>query len=1260
MANIKLGGFATDNIQKASLSLLSDLGIEMNVRSEKPISIENLIKGVLGQVPKTVKDICAKINESYLVGIISDKIFSNEEENFDDAIKSAEQGKYNQMMVFAVDFAEEAHITRSEMATLTRALNRASKACPVVLVCRYKEDNIRFALSLCERTAYIQGGHTGEKAGKVNILRGINPSKPHTGHIRIIEDMQLTSKDKTFDAVYAKWFDVFDNEVLTNKFYEELKNWFFWALKPTSGVSFPNDISTDDDDQKYNPQNIIRLITRLIFVWFLKQKGLVPNELFERDDLDKIVKNFEPDNFQSSSYYRVILQNLFFATLNKKIEEREFVSDSFYENRNKGKHKIKTYMRHASDLKITKEEFINLMRPVPFMNNSIFECLDDKEQNGRTYRWDGFSEKKDDDQKQACVPNYLFFAEEEYVDLSKEYDRKSASSVRVSGLLNILSRYNFTVEENTPLDQDVALDPELLGKVFENLLAAYNPETRETVRKSTGSYYTPRPIVQYMVDESLIAHLKKEVPEVDEDKIRGLISYDDNLQEDTLDNELKKKIAKAILDCKVLDPACGSGAFPMGMLQQMSHLLRRVDADNTYWEKLVVDRAINDKSFVEKMNDEQKEARKKEIENVFRLSINYPDYARKLYLIENCIYGVDIQSIAVQISRLRFFISLLCEQKPSKDASNNYGIKPLPNLEMKFVCANSLVRLEHINEARELFANKEVLDLIDELKCVRHELFVVTDHHVKEKLLDKDANLRTQIALSTGDCFEKSIKEKIKTHEETVERKERELEIVQRKPANIQQIQEMNLFGETNVITINKTEKQIKDLKSDISYFKKKVEELKKSISEGRDKAVKLAKQLTEWNPYDQNLSSPFFDPEWMFGVKGKFDIMIGNPPWGAELSKKDKDYLKNAYEDIDSSTPNSFAYFIGLGNRIYSSALCYILPDSILVKDFKKTRMLLRNNLKEVVWFENAGIPYEHRTFKNVDHDVCILMVESKQCSSIIRRRHQFYVEENCMIETLSHDPKEDLFIDYLECVYNMKATDEDLSILRKLIKYTSMDSFLQCHEGIHTGNVRDKLFLREFEKGYKKLFYGGRAGDIIRPYYSKTSGWYVNYDEKLIDKLNGEYASLREETIFSLPKIYITRTGNPFKAFFDEDTYASNNFFSLQYMDLKVNTKENLMCILALINSKLCQYFIRTFAAPRMGNTFIETKILHILKFPVPDINKKWRDVISLKVNAIIQQKKFDLEADTSAEEREIDRLVYELYGLTEDEIKIVEGKN
>jgi len=157
----------------------------------------------------------------------------------------------------------------------------------------------------------------------------------------------------------------------------------------------------------------------------------------------------------------------------------------------------------------------------------------------------------------------------------------------VRGLINILSSYNFTVDENTPVDQEIALDPELLGKVFENLLASYNPETATSARKATGSYYTPREIVDYMVRISLLEYFKEQLPFIPEEKLKLLLSDSDDIPDFT--NEEKKKITESINHLKVLDPACGSGAFPMGILQRLVSVLQKIDPNNYYWCNQQVD-----------------------------------------------------------------------------------------------------------------------------------------------------------------------------------------------------------------------------------------------------------------------------------------------------------------------------------------------------------------------------------------------------------------------------------------------------------------------------------------------------------------------------------------------------------------------------------------------------------------------------------------------------------------------------------------------
>lgn len=973
----------------------------------------------------------------------------------------------------------------------------------------------------------------------------------------------------------------FSVEVLTKEFYQELSDWYAWAIKI---IRFPNNIDDKDDDAKFNNEGAIRLITRLIFVWFLKQRHLIPEEFFDESYLkENLLKNFKPYQMGGLlhdrgevKYYTAILQNLFFAMLNspitaegsKDVAERHFRKLNEQGKPDRSDYDNNKLMRYESYFK-NPQLFVDLAnRTVPFLNGGLFDCLDEKDKG---IYYDGFSDSEKS-MKSLYIPDFLFFIPETGVDLSIWYNDKRKKAVKVRGLIQILKRYNFTVEENTPFDKEVSLDPELLGKVFENLLASFNPETQTTARKQTGSFYTPREIVQYMVDESLVAHLKRTVGEELEPQYRQLMQYSDDDVE--LTAEQRKSIMQSLYNCKILDPACGSGAFPMGILQQMVHILNRIDPDNSGWKEMMLQKALDETSeaYRNSSSDERKELIA-DIERSFDESINRPDYARKLYLIENCIYGVDIQPIAIQISKLRFFISLVVDQNTNADPTDNFGIRPLPNLEAKFVAANTLIGL--VKKDASLFDSAEIKAKENELKIAKHKIFGAKTVRTKRKYKNIVNDLRQEIA--------------------------------------------------------------------DMLYANGAV---------GNDEA----RQLASWDMFDQNASSPFFDPEWMFGVKGKFDILIGNPPWGACLSLEEKTLYKSLYPEIDSSTPNSFAYFIGFSNRIYKSYLSFVLPDSILIKDFKKARKLLLSKIKEIVWYENAGIPYELKQFKYVDHDVCIINVGFEFSESILRTCYSYNRSSNTLNKSSNIALKRDFILEEFDYSYNMKADELDLSILHKCTQNKAISIFMQCHEGIHSGNIREKLFHKIYSKGYKPLFYGaGRGGDVVLSYYGKRSGWFVDYRTEIINRDNKEYASLRDENIFKMPKIYITRTGNPFKAFYDKSNYASNNFFSLQFLNYIDNTEENLMYILPFINSKICQYFIRTFAAPRLGSTFVETKIIHLLKFPIPIVTDSTKKYIVKKVRDIINER--EIGNDICEYDEEINGIIYKLYGLTYDEILIVD---
>ena len=656
----------------------------------------------------------------------------------------------------------------------------------------------------------------------------------------------------------------FSVEVLTKEFYQELSDWYAWAIKI---IRFPNNIDDKDDDAKFNNEGAIRLITRLIFVWFLKQRHLIPEEFFdERYIADNLIEGFNPhamvDLFSKSNeskYYKAILQNLFFAMLNSPItpEGGKELSERHFRN-GRGDYDNNKLMRYESYFK-NPQLFVDLAnRTVPFLNGGLFDCLDDKD-HGMYY--DGFSDRESV-KNSLIIPDYLFFGEEvgKNIDLSEWYGDKKKKKVSARGIIDILKRYNFTVEENTPFDKEVSLDPELLGKVFENLLASFNPETQTTARKQTGSFYTPREIVQYMVDESLVAHLKGTVGEELEPQYRQLMQYSDDDVE--LTAEQRKSIMQSLYNCKILDPACGSGAFPMGILQQMVHILNRIDPNNSQWKEMMLQKALDETSeaYRNSSSDERKELIA-DIERSFDESINRPDYARKLYLIENCIYGVDIQPIAIQISKLRFFISLVVDQNTNADPTDNFGIRPLPNLEAKFVAANTLIGL--VKKDAFLFDSAEIKAKENELKIAKHKIFGAKTVKTKRKYKNIVNDLRQEIA--------------------------------------------------------------------DMLYANGAV---------GNDEA----RQLASWDMFDQNASSPFFDPEWMFGVKDGFDIVIGNPPYinANELKKNlgDNEYkqLKSLYSTA-KGTVDFYVYFFekALAVLCTNGVLSYITPNKYLCANYGK-----------------------------------------------------------------------------------------------------------------------------------------------------------------------------------------------------------------------------------------------------------------------------------------------------------------------------------
>ncbi|HNQ43371.1 MAG TPA: Eco57I restriction-modification methylase domain-containing protein, partial [Candidatus Cloacimonadota bacterium] len=239
------------------------------------------------------------------------------------------------------------------------------------------------------------------------------------------------------------------------------------------------------------------------------------------------------------------------------------------------------------------------------------------------------------------------------------------------------------------------------------LLAELNPETGETARNATGSFYTPRAIVEYMVDESLVQYLITKT-RIEESELRKLLDY--TVEEAKLDEEEKKAVIDALDEIKVLDPACGSGAFPIGILQKMLLILHKVDPDSIQWVIRQLDKIPNvlvRKALEEKLMNENWQ------------------YKHKMGIIQNAIYGIDIQPIATEITKLRLFLTLIVDENVMEDSPNK-NIHPLPNLSFKFVTANSLISLSEDKET--LLRFKSFIERFDK---IRGEYFHA--HFAKDK-----------------------------------------------------------------------------------------------------------------------------------------------------------------------------------------------------------------------------------------------------------------------------------------------------------------------------------------------------------------------------------------------------------------------------------------------------------------------------------------------------------------------------------------------
>ena len=1048
-------------------------------------------------------------------------------------------------------------------------------------------------------------------------------------------------KLKSNGVTFANLIEAFSVEALSKDFYNKLYLWYQWALSPEAGVTFPNNPETEKDDRENLHVKLIRLITRMLFVWFIKQKHLVPNNIFDARALKNILVDFDEKSFENGNYYNAILQNLFFATLNCAIidedgNQRRFANASARDTRN--------LYRYADMFNMSEQEVIHLFSHIPFLNGGLFDCLDkpkglyiDLEHD---ILYDGFSRNAARSSNgsykyRAFIPNVLFFNDDE----------------QQPGLITLFNQYNFTIEENSPTDAEISLDPELLGRVFENLLAAYNPETQESARKSTGSFYTPREIVDYMVDESLKTYLLGA-------GVNGLNEnmLDTLLHKHILSPEWNREIIDGVTDAlkrvKILDPACGSGAFPMGCMLRMVEIIELLHNNS-------IDR-----------------------------------YRLKLDIIENCVFGVDIQPIAMLICKLRFFISLVCEQKDIdfNDPAHNYGINTLPNLETKFVAANTLLSADIRKFNQDWTADNNLRTLQEQLLTIRNHHLLAKGRKAKRQCQREDKAKRAEILQYIINHAQKpdeqriaEWEEQIKTLKTRLEQYKEEVWVDETRPI------ENTLFGpvqtsqalfrkDLNEPKRNELLKSIHNIEDNIRKEKRKAE------INGFEAAVK---QITEWDPYDQNSVSPFFDPEWMFCLKEKFDVVIGNPPYiqlqnnGGELAKL---YEPCGYKTF-AKTGDIYCLFYERGYQLLkpNGHLCYITSNKWMRAGYgEKTRDFFAKNTNPQLLIDFAGV----KIFESATVDTNILLFakatnEHKTLCAVTNKQNKDSVKNLSVFAQQNGSG----------CDFNNSDSWVILSPIEQSIKRKIeavgtplKDWDINIYRGVLTGY--NEAFIISTEKREEILSNcqsedeRTRTAELIRPIlrgrdikrygYDWANLWLINTHNGIKGKLPRiqieDYPTVKAHLDqywdkiskradkgdtpynlrncayledFNLPKIVYPNMTKYMPFVYDENCFFTNQ-------KCFIVTGECIAFLTVFFNSSIFKFCFRD-AFPELQGGTRELSKIFFDKIPVKKVSDDINNVFKTAINK--------LQSDYTKEQAvAIDNLLFDLYNLTDEERKVI----
>ncbi len=1089
----------------------------------------------------------------------------------------------NKIAIFAVMLKDHKNLdrARSIQRNFVKKLMNSAKI-DGAIVAFYAENESKWRMSFVKLDYEFAKGKITEKitpAKRYSYLVG--EGEPcHTAMERLYPIFMNEATNPTIEEIE----DAFSVEKVTKEFFEKYKEKYF-QLK--EHLEKNDDFLAEAYRLHFTSEQFAKkLMGQLAFLYFIQKKGWLGVNAFPREPitkkqyndafykLGKASKECIPKVFKqiNEEQYQIVPSAI--DDLSKEEQEmlatsikgqpwgtgpRQFIRDLFNVAKRKNANFFDEYLEPLFyDALNTKRGangyYHGLKCRVPFLNGGLFEPLDN-------YDW---SKNKFD------IPNEMFSNIEE------------KGSHDANGILDIFDRYNFTMNEDEPLEKEVAVDPEMLGKIFENLLDAKD-------RKSTGAFYTPREIVHYMCQESLVNYLVDET-KISYDAIKDFIVYGEFMKDEDTAREAKQGInelyiSKEILDrenninrlkdlddalanIKVADPAVGSGAFPLGMISEIVRARRNI---TDYTAMLMENKFVKNEMYKAERHP---------------LSL-------KLHTIKNSIFAVDIEPSAVDITKLRLWLSLIVEQEINEDNDDD-GLyaesrnpKPLPNLDCNIRCGNSLVDeldgIKLINES-ELLGNLQYQTMLgqNQYKSLLVQLFEAQDKLFYEKNHDE---------------------------KETLKRKIR---------AIIDRVVMFNIEG------CPETAQKYNQTKGDPSppYFLWQLEFAR------------------------------------VFSKNGGFDVVIGNPPYidSENMVNNGMEELRNTITKNYKYTKGNWDIYIAFFEKSFNLVsekgnLCFITPDKWISKPFgDELRRNLIENIRSILAagrsvFESALVDSIITLIsKKPDTKIAVYEMEDKKSPIILKR----IVDKSVLADPYPLDIVFSRSIDFIDRLIKSNAT---------------LGSKYVCENACATSDcykLKDILYsledINDFDKEkHYKVINTGTIGRFVSRWGNQPIKYLKDkYDFPVVDK---------KLFLDLFPNSYGKKAGK--KKIVIKGLTLLDGSLDIEgiivpgksTMIISSDHVDDLKLVSSIVNCKLMIYFIKQKYSSSSYNGGINFTKDMINALPMADISNESKMALVRIVDQIISEKQNDLSADTSALEVQIDQMVYKLYNLTEEEVRIVE---